>query len=265
MAIHNTKYDDYKSPRSFQDNKEQDVIYNSEDGHSPNKYFEGDATLNEVEKLTEKKIFSMEEIDEHDVENLCYGSLTNKLYCRMQPKKRRKRAIGFAAHIILTKGKEIQSQINKNDALIEQSKTTAQSIPPQNGKSDIPRISGGTLSEVITKMTEMLAGKSGVSLKSGADNFAAMIEVLSSQEVVNKFADTMKIIAKDPILVADIKDVLKETSAGPIFSGAIDKYCNKIEKQAVSLVSSEDLSARRAENMLSNKKNMELMMNFVGL
>ena len=276
MISKNAEYDEYKSPRSLQDDSEKNyATQNSEDGNEPNKYFEGDAYLSEVERLTEKKIFAGQEIDNHDIENLCSGNLlVNKLYCRMSAKKRRKKAIVTAANVILMSGRAIQNQINKNDQNAtkaaekspdkkqgdnlevqnnnQESSKTATKNNPQNAKSEIPKISGGTLSEIITKITEMLAGKSDASLKSGVDNFGAMIEVLAMPEVEKKLADAMIILAKDPILVADIKDVLKGVSAGQIFNEAIDKCLSKDEKLAVSLVSNEALNVRRAENMLKN-------------
>ena len=266
MTNINNKYDEGKSSKSLQDDNKKDVVFNSEDGHQPNKYFEGDAILSEVERLVEHKILTNKEMEDRDIENLCSGNfLVNKIYYRMSAKKRRKKAIALAANIILANGVAIKNQINANDQNIlknkekepqnhiqEPSQATTQSTP-SNAKSEILRISGGTLSEIITKIAEMLAGKSGANLQSGANNFGAMIEVLAMPEVEAKFADSVKILAKDPILVADINDVLRKTNSSTAFGGVVGKYLGEDEKQAINLVSAEDLNKRRAENALNAK------------
>ena len=248
--------------------------------HEPNKYFEGDGTLTETEKLTEQKITAPQEFGEYDLEAICSKFLVNKIYYKMAKKKRREKALTIAANVIVKKGAELQNKLNHNDAEISkkakpdqnQNKNLAVGIdnnkpaepmpkplPEKAGKSDIPKISGGTLSEVIAKITEMLSGKSGSDLKSGANNFAAMIQVLASPEVEKKFDETMKCLAKDSILVADIKDILKDTKAALIFADAINKNFSVDEKAAVSAVSSSDLGLRRQENIISNTANQKLL------
>ncbi len=251
--------------------------------HQPTKYFEGDGKLTNAEKLTEQKINVPQELNGYDIENLCSKFLMNILYYKMANQKKRDQALTIAAKIILEKGSEIQNQLNKNDAELQKeaspkenlttqtnAQTTAQSnqaaapsptskespkesASPKGGKSDIPKISGGTLSEVIAKITEMLAGKSGAALKAGAANLGALVEVLATPEVEKKFAETMTFLAKDPVLVADLKDYLQGTNAAEVFSAAIDKNFSADQKSAVDQVSAGDLSARRVENIASQE------------
>jgi len=235
--------------------------------HEPTKYFE-DEKLSNTEKLTESKLDKPEEFSENDIENLCSKYLMNILYYKMAKKHKREEALDIAANIILKKGEEIKNQLNQNDLDIkkdqnkdavkggaETSKTqdaTTQNVPnPKGEKSDIPKISGGTLSEVIAKITEMLAGKSGAELKNGADNLSAMFEVLLSPQVENKCADVIKNLAQDPILVADIKDFLKDTKSATIFDQAIQNNLSANQQQAASQVNQGDLDLRRQENMAS--------------
>ena len=100
----------------------------------------------------------------------------------------------------------------------------------------------------------MLAGKSGADLKNGADNFSAMFEVLAAPEVEKKFDETMKFLAKDPVLVADIKDILKDTKAADIFDKAIENNFSDSEKKAVD-EARDDLQSRRQENINEGKNS----------
>jgi hypothetical protein len=245
--------------------------------HEPTKYFEDDK-LSNTEKLTEGKIDKPEEFSERDIENLCSKYLMNIIYYKMAKKRKREEALDIAANIILKKGEEIKNQLNQNDleiksknknvvkgadlgaksgqeALQNKGEQTQNVANPKGEKSDIPKISGGTLSEVIAKITEMLAGKSGAELKSGVDNLGAMFEVLSSPEVEKKFADVMQHLAKDPILVADIKDFLKDTKSAAIFDQAIQNNLSVGQQQEVSAVSKSEVDFRRQENMISNIAN----------
>jgi hypothetical protein len=250
--------------------------------HEPTKYFE-DEKLSNTEKLTESKIDKPEEFSEYDIENLCSKYLMNIIYYKMAKKRKREEALEIAANVILKKGEEIKNQLNQNDLegkkgqnkdvksdtkvdlgaknSVEvpqtQDATTQDAPNPKGEKSDIPKISGGTLSEVIAKITEMLAGKSGAELKNGADNLSAMFEVLSSPQVENKFADVMGYLAQDPILVADIKDFLKDTKSATIFDQAIQNNLSANQQQAVSQVSQSDIDFRRQENIAGTISNQQ--------
>ena len=250
--------------------------------HEPTKYFEGEGELTKTEELTEQKISTPEKLDDHDVENLCSKFLMNIIYYKMAKKKQREKALDLAAGVIIAKGKDIQSKLNRNDLelkkiaektqnqdqklnnqtkiqpVAQQSQSTKLGTEPEKGgKSDIPKISGGTLSEVIAKIAEMLAGKSGEVLKKGANNFSALIEVLATPEIGPKFDDVMKHLAKDPVLVVDIKGILKETPAAGIFDAAVEKNFNSTEKIAVSQVQTADLQARKQ----GNESNLTLTQN----
>ncbi len=245
--------------------------------HEPTKYFE-DEKLSNTEKLTESKIDKPEEFNEYDIENLCSKYLMNIIYYKMAKKRKREEALKIAANIILKKGEEIKNQLNKNELDVKKSHnkdstkdgnkvgleiksgvemsqtqvTSVQESPnPKGEKSDIPKISGGTLSEVIAKITEMLAGKSGTELKNGADNLSAMFEVLLSPQVENKCVDVIKNLAQDPILVADIKDLLKDTKSAAIFDQALQKNLSGDQQNAISQVSQSDIDFRRQENISS--------------
>jgi len=182
----------------------------------------------------------------------------------MAKKKHREKALIISANIIVKKGLELQNKLNQNDSAISKTDKLGQEQTIGNdadkaGKSDIPKISGGTLSEVITKITEMLSGKSGSDLKNGANNFSAMIEVLSAPEVSKKFSQTMICLAQDPVLVVVIKDLLKDTKASNIFASAIDQNFSASEKAAVSAVLPSDVELRKQENIISNIADKKLV------
>jgi hypothetical protein len=226
--------------------------------HEPTKYFEDDGQLNATEKLTEQKLTDPQKLNDVDIENLTSKFLMNKIYYKMATKKQREQALNIAAGVILEKGREIKNKIDANDLEAKnQGQTTSKDGQPKGGKADIPRISGGTLSEVIAKINEMLAGKSGAAFKTGADNFAAMIETLATPEVGAKFDDVMKFLAKDPVLVVGIGDVLKGSVAGQIFAGAVDRNFTPEQKQAVSSVGQDILKLRNQENASEQVKSIE--------
>ncbi len=220
--------------------------------HEPTKYFEGEGKLSNSEKLTEQKITTPEEFSEYDIENLCSKYLMNIIYYKMAKKRKREAALNIAANIVLKKGQEIQAQLGANDLAISKGQDKSQSPNPKGGKADIPKISGGTLSEVISKMTEMLAGKSGAEFKKGANNLGAMIEVLASPEVEKKFADVIQHLAKDLVLVATIKDILKDTKALPIFDQAILNNLNVDQQKAVSQINEGEVISRQQDNILTS-------------
>lgn len=235
--------------------------------HEPTKYFEGEGKLNNSEKLTEQKITVPQEFSEYDIENLCSKYLMNIMYYKMAKKRKREEALNIAANVVLKKGEEIKNQLNQNDLEISKKKdqtvksdsavqgqeaAQTQSEPnPKGGKADIPKISGGTLSEVISKMNEMLSGKSGAEFDKGAQNFSAMIEVLASPEVEKKFADVMQHLAVDPILVVGIEKNLEGTKGASIFAQAVEGLNNE-QKQAISNVRDADVALRQAENASEN-------------
>ena len=250
--------------------------------HQPKKYFEGEGKLDNIQKLTEQKLVTPEKLDDHDIENLCSKFLVNKIYYKMANQQNREDALQIAADVILNKGRMIKDQLDRNDLEIkkatEQKENKDQNfnrgnedIKNNNQKSvaveapnprqqpaekvDITKISGGTLSEVIAKITEMLAGKSGADLKNGVDNFSAMIEVLAAPEVEKKFAETVGFLAKDPLLVVDIKDLLKDSKAAVIFSKAIENNFSNSEKKAVDEVKNDYLQSRRQENIDEGKNS----------
>lgn len=247
--------------------------------HQPKKYFEGDGKLDNIQKLTEQKLATPEKLDDHDIENLCSKFLMNIIYYKMAKKQNRDKALQIAADVILNKGAEIKNQLDRNDLEIkkadEQKENKDQNLnkgntnndqksvameAPNPGqqpaeKVDITKISGGTLSEVIAKITEMLAGKSGADLKNGVNNFSAMIEVLSAPEVEKKFAEAIGFLAKDPLLVADIKDLLKDTKAAGIFDKAVENNFSNSDKKAVDEINVGDLQSRRQENINEGKNS----------
>ncbi len=221
--------------------------------HEPTKYFEGEGKLSNSEKLTEQKITVPQEFSEYDVENLCSKYLMNIIYYKMAKKRKREEALNIAANVILKKGEEIKNQLNQNDLAIQNQVGQSQNPSnPKGGKADIPKISGGTLSEVISKMNEMLAGKSGAEFDKGAQNFSAMIEVLASPEVEKKFADVMQHLAKDPVLVASIQDILKDTKAAGIFDQAIVNNLSADQQKAVAQVNQGEIVSRKQENILTS-------------
>lgn len=231
--------------------------------HEPTKYFE-DEKLNNTEKLTESKINNPEEFNEVDIENLCSKYLMNIIYYKMAKKRKRQEALEVAANIILKKGEEIKNQLNQNDLDIKNSaKDSGQKSGqvnesnPKGGKADIPKISGGTLSEVIAKMTEMLSGKTGDDLQKGANNLGAMFEVLSAPEIGQKFSDVMQHLAIDPILVADIRDILKDTKAAGVFEQAMQNHLTPAQQKDVNSVSQADIGFRRQENSGINFSNQQ--------
>jgi hypothetical protein len=250
--------------------------------HEPKKYFEGEAVLSETEKLTEQKITTPEKFEEYDIEALCSKFFVNKVYYKMAKRKRREKALAIAANVVLEKGVQLQEKLNQNDLQTDkkspsdQNKNLSQNLsqsqksselskinsPEKAGKSDIPKISGGTLSEVIAKITEMLAGKSGRDFQKGANNLAAMIETLATPEVEKKFGETIKCLAQDLVLVADIKEILKDTKAASIFNLAIDQNFSAAQKADLNNVSKAELNSRRQENIACNVENKKLLDEF---
>ncbi len=258
-------------------------IINKKGHHEPKKYFNGNGELNNRQTLTEQKLDTPEKLSVHDIENLCSNFLVNKIYYKMANQQNREEALQISANVILNKGEMIKNQLEENDLEIKKTNENKESqyqnlnnsnpdikdnnqesnratTPtnfqlPQNGKFDITKISGGTLSEVIAKITEILAGKSGADFKSCVDNFSAMIEVLAAPEVEKKFAEAVGFLAKDPLLVADIKDILKDSKAAVIFNEAIENNFSNSDKKAFDEVKGVDLQSRRQENIDEGKNS----------
>lgn len=232
-----------------------------------------------------EEVEDAENLSDDDIEKLCSKFLMNKLYYKLAKTRKRETALKVAANVIVKKGEKIQEQLQLNDLKLKKDTSVKDKIgkeglgikdvgsnsknqqsenstnlenknlenssenSQENSTSDIAKISGGTLSEVIAKITEMMAGKSGPVLGEDIANFGAMVEVLASPGLEDKFADTMNHLGKDPVLVADIQDLLKDSPASQVFNDAIENNLGTQVKSAVNQVSASDLAARRQENI----------------
>lgn len=193
--------------------------------------------LSNQQAVTVRKLQQQSEtLRSTDIETLCSNDSVETIYAITA----RQDALDMAAKAIVNEGVAIKAQLQGNDV--------AQSSEG-NTTDDVSRISGGTLAEVMTKITEILAGKTGNDLETGANNFAAMCEVLATQ--VSKCDEVVTVLAKDPVLVADVKDVLSKANnkAGKdAFDEAIEKNCSDAQKDKIAGVSDDELKGRREEN-----------------
>jgi len=114
-----------------------------------------------------------------------------------------------------------------------------------NTSADVGKISGGTMAEIIEKISEIMASIPQQQQDSAADNFSALFEVVGKS--FDKVKDTMQKLAQEPLVVAAIKDDLKETEGGKIFDKLISEHLNNNQKAAVNQVSEEDLKKHREE------------------
>jgi hypothetical protein len=187
--------------------------------YTPNIYFEGDSKLNILQQLTESKLGDPKKFDDRDIKNLISLYFVNKTYLKLVEQKGlegRDEAIEITAAITCEQGTKISQELQQN-------KSSAQ---------DIGKISGKTMSEIMQKITEYLAGKSGEDLQNAIVNVGAMIGILlKTPELQNKFNDAISIlIDKSPIVAADIKDYLDQTNISKSFADFLDKNLTKDQK-----------------------------------
>ncbi len=203
--------------------------------HQPTKYFEGNG-LSAAQEAIKQMLSAPEKLNGGNINELCSfnGKTVNRLYYAEAINGHRNEALKIAAEVIVAKGREIKDQLDRDEngpqiSNSNQEKNQANQPTQPSGKDDIPKISGGTLSEIITKITEILAGKSGQDLEKGADNFSALFEVLESQKTQAKFDEVVKILSDKPDVVANIKEILKDSEGGKIFDAAIERNSNNKE------------------------------------
>ena len=232
-------------------------------------------TMTYAETLTIKTLDNPKELQDRDIKNLTSNNLVDKAYRQiLRDGKTRDKVIDTAANIILKKGQEIKTQLKQNDleASKEQSQGNNLNIqnnnqesiastnqPEQNTTGDITGISGSTISQIIAKIIEILASRTDQDLQPEINNFANMIEVITDPKLQEKLNETMQFLAKDPILVVDIKDHLVETSASEIFDSAIKKYLTDEQKTHIEKVTKEQLEVRRQENKEKNKEDQKYL------
>ena len=204
---------------------------------------------------------SEKSIDADTISNICccdfvYRSYKSKTQNNKEGKKGRKEAIEIAARIIEEYGNEIKKQLQKNDNTVinsQENKGSGQQAETlksgrENTTPDISKISGGTLSEVIDKITAILATRRGNDLDRGIDNFTSLFEVLG--KIPQKLDEAMQKIANDPVFFADVYSYLLKSGNDitiNTFNSSVDRILIKEQRQNISQVSEEDIENRREE------------------
>ncbi len=231
-----------------------------------NKYYNSD--LNFTQKVTEQEILNGKNLSKKHIETLCNGFLTNAIYANVVEggktfEQGREESFEIAAQVVLEHGRAIKNQLDENDkkaaqknsALDKENNAEAQQSSDQNQPNtsdDIQKISGGTMTQIITKITEVMASMSPQERDSAAANFSAVFEALGSS--FDKIKQTIQGLAGEPTVVADIKNTLKETEGGKIFDKLLDEHLNTDQVKVIEQVSKKDLDERRGE-IAEQRKN----------
>lgn len=218
-----------------------------------NKYYEG--SLSFTQKATEQEVLQGKDLSGKHIENLCSGFLTNAIYANVVEggkdfEQAKEKSLKMAAQVVVKHGKEIEEQLNKNDeAGLEVSQSGNQDLP--NSSADVEKISGGTVAKVIEKISEIIAAMSPEERNSAAQNFSALFAVLGKS--FDKIDQTMEALASEPVVVANIKDILEGTEGGKVFDKLIETHLDENQKAEVNKVSEEDLETYRKEKAQQQK------------
>lgn len=240
--------------------------------HQPNKYYNREATNQEA--VIQRNLLNSKDLKSVEIEKLCSEEsalfLVNDTYLKLASKGERDEALDIAAKVIANHGAEIKDELKNNgleenslpqENLANQNQSQPQSqetqAPQGNSLADaIAKISGGTLSEIIAKITEIMAGRSGADLQNGAENLGAVFEVLNGTELLDKAVG--EFLVQDPVLVADIKNVLGNAKSGlEAFDNVIDRNFTAQQKDAVNNVTPEQLGDRRKANIQEQKEKTD--------
>ncbi len=212
---------------------------------SVNKYYNPEKAFTFAQKTTEEDVVHGKELSDKDIENLCSGFFVNLIYASVVEghkdfEQGREKALNIAAKVIVKHGRKIKDQLDQND---EESIDSERSIGDQNQPNtskDVRKISGGTVAKTIKKIAEMISSMSKEEQSSAADNFSAVFEVLDKS--FDKLNQTMKQLALEPAVVANIKNILEGTKGQDIFDNLIEKHLSPAEQSAIKNVSAEELN-----------------------
>lgn len=226
-----------------------------------NNYHEG--SLSFVQQITEQDVLKGKRLSAEQVGNLCSDSLTSAIYANAVAgsanfKKAKDKACEIAAQVVVKQGKEIEKQLQENDRAAQlgaqntpeisqggnqEQVTTSQNQP--NTSEDVGRISGGTMAQIIAKISEIMAAMNPEERKEAAENVSALFSVLDNS--FEKMPETMSVLAENPVVVANMQDMLQGTKGGAIFDNLIQQHLNPDQMQQVNEVSKEDLAEYRQE------------------
>lgn len=206
----------------------------------PNEYYPKGMELNDTERSVILKLQNNGELNGRDSDILCLRHTTNLAFYPMAISGKREEALDIAAQTIVDYGQEIKKRLDQNDEEVKNignltTENASGSVQnPHEEKAvtaDINKISGTTLSEVITKITEILHGKTGDEREAAIANFSAMFVVLNATELKGKFLQVAGMLEKNPTLAADISGCLKDTEGGKIFNDAVDEVRKNVNEE----------------------------------
>lgn len=217
----------------------------------PNKYYDPTSIPTFAQKATKQEVLSGEDLSDKHIKNLCTGFLVNAIYANTVESSKdfeqgREESITIAAQVITRQGREIKEQLDQNDKA-ELEAPSSDPEPSQdrpNTSADIKKISGGTMAKIIKKIAEIMASMSPEEQNSASENFSAVFEVL--ERCFDKTAQTMQNLASEPVVVANIKNMLEGTAGEAIFDKLIEDHLTPSQQAAITEISREDLDAYRS-------------------
>lgn len=223
-----------------------------------NKFYNPDLDLSFSEKETMRNVVDGKDLKSSQIEGLCAKFFTNRIYATIiEAGQTKDKALEVAAQVVVNHGEEIQEQLKKNDNLGLENVDEEQSLSNQNQPNtskDIKKISGGTMAQIITKIAEIMSTMSPEQRASMSQNISALFEVLGSS--FDKMATTMQELAKEPIVIASLKDNLAGKSGEKVFGELIEDYLNSAQKEKVDKVSKADLKEYEKEIIQQQKSKV---------
>ncbi len=223
-----------------------------------NKFYNPDLDLSFSEKETMRNVVDGKDLKSSQIEGLCAKFFTNRIYATIiEAGQTKDKAMEVAAQVVVNHGEEIQEQLKKNDNLGLENVDEEQSLSNQNQPNtskDIKKISGGTMAQIITKIAEIMSTMSPEQRASMSQNISALFEVLGSS--FDKMATTMQELAKEPIVIASLKDNLAGKSGEKVFGELIEDYLNSAQKEKVDKVSKADLKEYEKEIIQQQKSKV---------
>lgn len=228
-----------------------------------NKFYNPDLDLSFSEKETMRNVVDGKDLKSSQIEGLCAKFFTNRIYATIiEAGQTKDKAMEVAAQVVVNHGEEIQEQLKKNDNLVLENVDEERSLSNQNQPNtskDIKKISGGTMAQIITKIAEIMATMSPEQRASMSQNISALFEVLGSS--FDKMATTMQELAKEPIVIASLKDNLAGKSGEKVFGELIEDHLNSAQKEKVDKVSKADLKEYEKEIIQQQKSKVGLSKN----
>ncbi|MBP7710663.1 MAG: hypothetical protein KA100_06315 [Rickettsiales bacterium] len=206
-----------------------------------------------AQRATKGAVLQGEKLSDDNVRDLCTGFLTNAIYADVVEGDKnfaqgKEKALEVAAQVVVKHGEKVKDQLTQNDRKLEassDSEVPSSSQGQLNSSEDIKKISGGTMAKIITKIAEIMASMSPEERVALVGNFSALFAVLATS--FDKIPENLQKLAQEPVVIANIKNVLEGTEGKIIFDELLSKHLTSDQKQAVSDVSKEDLKTYKAE------------------